>query len=156
MRSSQLGPERTLEKEVHGVLSALSLSVRCLASMFFFWGGEGGSGLGLKAESFIAETNKLEESVLRRNYIMQMLTERSILEEIQSDSALHAATTRPSRPTLWKSTLRPKVADDHASCIQGLLLGARQLLCKYAALLQVAGTDGPWQPIPALLCTWPC
>ncbi|CAE7546042.1 GSO2 [Symbiodinium natans] len=66
------------------------------------------------AESFIAETNKLEESVLRRNYIMQMLTERSILEEIQSDR---------------------------------LLLGARQLLCKYAYC------DGVWMEVALKLAS---
>jgi len=52
----------------------------------------------ISAESFIMESD-MKDTVLTRNYMMQMLTERSILEEIQSDR---------------------------------MLIGAKQLLCKYA------------------------
>ncbi|CAE7745200.1 MIK2 [Symbiodinium sp. CCMP2592] len=52
----------------------------------------------ISAESFIMESD-IKDTVLTRNYMMQMLTERSVLEEIQSDR---------------------------------MLIGAKQLLCKYA------------------------
>ncbi|CAE7391857.1 RLK7 [Symbiodinium natans] len=45
----------------------------------------------LSAESFIMETNKMEVETLRRNSMMQMLTERSILEEVQSDRMMIGA-----------------------------------------------------------------
>ncbi|CAE7892400.1 unnamed protein product, partial [Symbiodinium necroappetens] len=51
----------------------------------------------ISAESFME--SDMKDTVLARNYMMQMLTERSILEEIQSDR---------------------------------MLIGAKQLLCKYA------------------------
>ncbi|CAE7397498.1 FLS2, partial [Symbiodinium necroappetens] len=54
----------------------------------------------ISAESFME--SDMKDTVLARNYMMQMLTERSILEEIQSDR---------------------------------MLIGAKQLLCKYAAPL---------------------
>ena len=41
-----------------------------------------------QAESIIMDIDKKEADVLRRNALMQMLTERSILEEVESDRSL--------------------------------------------------------------------
>ena len=76
----------------------------------------------------------MKDIVLARNYMMQMLTERSILEEIQSDSFLVAAFV----PLL-------RFCQGHSmavelSCIEGMLIGAKQLLCKYAAPLHFAAS----------------